>query len=128
MSNEVWHVALKPGTTEMQDVILADVDPNDLETIETLLSTSILVSHVIKTERDSYLLISDGECERPYPSVMIWRVEISGEERTVVDMRQKDGWIIKYVWREWLMPEETDAEYVPPSQFLVMMKRQSLHP
>ena len=38
MSNIMWHVALKPGTTEMQDVILADVDPNDYETIGTLLS------------------------------------------------------------------------------------------
>ena len=100
---------------------MADVAPNDFETIGTLLSTSILVSHVIKTERASYLLISDGECERSYPSVMIWRVEISGEERTVVDMRQEDGWIIKHVWREWLMPEKTDAEYVPPNQFLMMI-------
>ena len=25
MSNIMWHVALKPGTTEMQDVILADI-------------------------------------------------------------------------------------------------------
>ena len=122
MSNVMWHVALKPGTTEMQDVILADIDPNDFEFIGTLLSTSTLISHVIKTERDSYLLISDGECERPYPSVMIWRIEISGEESTIVDMRQEDGWIIKHVWREWLMPEETDAEYVPPNQFLLMMK------
>ena len=51
MSIAMWHVALKPDTTEMQDVILADVGPNDFETIGTLLSTSILVSHVIKTER-----------------------------------------------------------------------------
>lgn len=122
MSNAMWHVALKPDTTEMQDVILADVDPNDFETIGTLLSTSILVSHVIKTERDSYLLISDGECERPYPSVMIWRVEISEDESTIVDMRQEDRWIIKHVWREWLMPEDTDVEYIPPKQFLVMQR------
>ena len=123
MSNIMWHTALKPGTTEMQDVILADVDPNDYETIGTLLSTNILTSRVIETEQGSYLLISDGECERPYPSVMIWRVEASREEINIVDMRQKDGWIIKHVWQEWLMPEETDAEYVPPSQFLLMMRK-----
>ena len=33
MSNDVWHVALKPGTTIMKDVIFADLDVNDLETI-----------------------------------------------------------------------------------------------
>ena len=122
MSNIMWHVALKPGTTEMQDVILTDVDPNDFETIGTLLSTNILVSRVIETEHSNYLLISDGECERPYPSVMIWRVEDYGEEINIVDMRQEDVWIIKHVWREWLMPEETDAEYAPPKQFMLMMK------
>ena len=52
-----------------------------------------------------------GEYKRPYPSVMIWRVEVSEEESTIVDMRQEDGWILKHVWREWLMPEKTDAEY-----------------
>ena len=123
MSKAMWHLALKPGTTEMQDVILADVDPNDFETIGTLLSTNILVSRVIETEQSSYLLFSDGEGERPYPSVMIWRVEDYGEEINIVDMRQEDGWIIKHVWREWLMPEETDAEYAPPEQFLMVMKK-----
>ena len=123
MSNIMWHVALKPGTTEMQDVILTDVDPNDYETIGTLLSTNILVSRVIETEQSNYLLISDGECERPYPSVMIWRVEISEEESTIADMRQEDGWILKHVWREWLMPEGIDAEYVSPKNFIVMGRK-----
>lgn len=123
MSNTMWHVALQPGTTEMQDVILADVDADDFETIGTLLSASLLKRQVVETERGSYLLICDGECERPYPSVMIWRVETAGEERTIVDMRQEDSWIVKYIWREWLMPERTDAEYVPPSRFLVLMRQ-----
>ena len=122
MSNTMWHVALKPGTTEIQDVILADVDANDFETIGTLLSTNVLISQIIESEQNGYLLIFDGEYERPYPSVMIWRIEISGEERAVVDMRQEDGWIMEHVWREWLMPEETDAEYIPPNQFLVMKR------
>ena len=38
----------------------------------------------------------------------------------IVNMKMEDVWILKHVWREWLMPEETDAEYVPPKQFLVM--------
>ena len=123
MSNIMWHVALKPGATRMQDVILADIDANDFETIGSLLSTSILKSQIIEAEHCSYLLICDGEYERPYPSVMIWRVEISEEEKAIVDMRPEDSWIVEYVWREWLMPEETDAEYVPPKRFLLMQKQ-----
>lgn len=123
MGNDMWHVALKPGTTEMQDVILADIDANDFETIGTLLSASVLRRQVIETERGSYLLMCDGECERPYPSVMIWRLGASEEKSTVVDMRQEDSWIVKYIWREWLMPEKTDAEFVPPERFLLVMKK-----
>ncbi len=67
-------------------------------------------------------MICDGECERPYPSVMIWRVEIPEKERTIVDMRQEDAWIVRYIWREWLMPVETDAEYVPPKSYIVITK------
>jgi hypothetical protein len=37
-------------------------------------------------------------------------------------MRYEDGWIVEYVWSEWLMPEEADAEYVPPNQIPIMMK------
>ena len=116
------YVALEPGTTRMQDVIAANVDANDFETIGSLLSTSIVISKVIDAEQCRYLLMCDGEYERPYPSVMIWRIEILEGKKTIVDMRQEDGWIIKYVCTEWLMPEETDAEYVPPNQILVMMK------
>lgn len=123
MSNTMWHVALKPGTTEMQDVILADLDIDDFETFGYLLSTSHLKGKVLESERGNYLLMYGGEYERPYPSIMIWRVEITEDENTVVDMRQEDGWIVKYVWREWLMPEETDAEYVPPKQMLVMQRK-----
>ena len=35
----------------------------------------------------------------------------------------EDSRIVEYVWREWLMPEEMDAEYIPPDQFLVMMRK-----
>ena len=122
MSNTMWHVALKPGTTEIHDVILANLNIDDLETISYLLSTSHLKGRVLETERGNYLLMYGGEYDRPYPSIMIWRVEISEEENTVVDMRQEDGWIVKHVWREWLMPEETDAVYIPPNRFFVMMR------
>ena len=123
MGNDMWHVALKPGTSRMQDIILANLDVNDFETIGTLLSTSILKSQVIETRLGSYLLMCDGEYERPYPSVMIWRLEIFEGKRIVADMRQEDGWIVEHIWRKWLMPKGTDAEYVPPNQFLVMSKQ-----
>ncbi len=42
MRNIMWHVALGPGTTRMQDVILADLAVNDFETIGCLLSTNNL--------------------------------------------------------------------------------------
>lgn len=119
----MWHVALEPGTTKLQDVILADVAPNDFETIRGLLSTSHLEGKVFEFELGSYLLAYGGEYERPYPSVMIWRVELSEVECTIVDMCKEDRWIVKYVWREWLMPDETDVEYVPPKQFLLMMRQ-----
>ena len=34
----------------------------------------------------------------------------------------EDAWIVERVWRDMLMPEATDAEYVPPKRFLVMAK------
>ena len=33
MSNTMWHVALEPGTTKMQDVILANIAVSDFEMI-----------------------------------------------------------------------------------------------
>ena len=33
-----------------------------------------------------------------------------------------DAWIVEYVWRDMLMPETTDAEYVPPKRFIAMTK------
>jgi len=71
MSNIMWHVALEPGTTRMQDVILEDLDVDDFETIGILLSTSQLKGKVFEPERGDYLLMYGGEYERPYPGVMI---------------------------------------------------------
>lgn len=122
MGNTMWHVALAPGTTRMQDVILADLAVNDFDTICYLLSTNRLKGKVLETERGSYLLMCGGEYERPYPSIMIWRVKITEEENTIMDMKQEDAWIVERIWREWLMPEDADAEYVPPNQILAMMR------
>ena len=79
MSNTMWHVALKPGTTEMQDVILADLDVNDFDSIGAFLASGHLKGKVLETERGGYLLMYGGEYARPYPGIMIWRLERSEE-------------------------------------------------
>ena len=120
MSNVMWHVALEPGTTRMQDVIVADIQVDDFETITFLLRTNQLKGKVFETERGGYMLMYGGECERPFPSIIIWKLRISEDESFIENMQMEDAWILKHVWRWWLMPEETEAEYVPPKQFLVM--------
>ena len=121
MENYMWHVALEPGTTKLQDVIIAKIAIAEYDTLCLLLGSRHLVGKQYGDEKGGYVLLHAAEYERPYPSIMIWRIEITDCENTVVDMRQEDGWIVKHVWREWLMPEVTDAEYVPPKQFLMMI-------
>ena len=73
MSNDMWHVALEPGTTKMQDVISASISIGDIETISMLLSSTNPKAQDIEVKDGGYLLMYGGEYERPYPSVMIWR-------------------------------------------------------
>ena len=127
MSNVRWHVALEPGTTRMQDVIVADIQVDDLETIAFLLRTNQLKGKVFETERGGYMLMYGGEYERTFPSVIIWKLRISEDESFIENMQMEDAWILKHVWREWLMPKETDAEYFPPKQFLVMERGASMY-
>ena len=125
MGNDVWHVALEPGTTRMQDVIVADIEVDDFQTINYLLSTKHLKGKVYEMERGNYLLMYGGEYGRPVPSLMLWKLEVAEDGDTIVDMTMEDAWILEHVWRQWLMPEETDARYVPPKQFLVMQRQKS---
>lgn len=121
MSNDVWHVALEPGTTKMQDVILARIDINDIQTISYLLSTERPKGKLLETEQGGFLLMYGGEYERPFPSIMIWRVADRNGETIIKDMRPEDAWIVEHVWRELLMPEATEAKYVPPKRFLLVV-------
>lgn len=123
MSKVMWHIALEPGTSKIQDVIIANLDANDFETIGMLLSTNHVDGKVFETKHGSYMLMYGGEYERPFPSVIIWGVEILEEECLITDMRREDAWIVEQIWREWLMPEKTDAEFVPPEQFIVMSSK-----
>ena len=120
MKNVMWHVALEPGTTKMQDVMVASVVANDFGLLSALLSTNNLKGKVFEFGEVGYMIVYGGEYSRPFPSVIIWRPSITEDESFIEDMRAEDGWIVKHVWREWLMPEETDAKYVPPKQFIVM--------
>ena len=123
MSNTMWHVALEPGTTRMQDVILADLEVYDFQAINYLLSTNHLKGREFATEYGGFLIMYGGEYERPFPSVLIWRYENLNDECFIKDMRQEDAWIVEHVWRDMLMPETTDARYIPPKRFLVMAKK-----
>ena len=124
MCNVMWHVALEPGTTRMQDVIVSSISIGDIELISMLLSTDNPKAQDIEMEDGGYLLMYGGEYERPYPSVMIWRYR-NGEKTAVIeDMQMRDAWTLEHIWKYMLMPERTDAEYVPPKQFLVMKRRQ----
>ena len=91
----MWHVALKEGTTELQDVIIAAVPIEELELLSALLQTDRLKGRSFETDQGNFFMMYDGNTVRPL-----------------------------YVWSEWLMPEDTDAEYVPPEQFIVMGRRQ----
>ena len=106
----------------MQDIILADVDVNDFQTIKYVLSTNHLKGKVFETEWGGFLMMYGGEYERPFPSVMIWRFENQNGDGIIHDMRPEDAWIVERVWRDMLMPETTDAEYVPPKSFLVLSR------
>ena len=120
MENYMWHVALEPGTTKLQDVIIAKIAIAEYDTLCLLLGSRHLVGKQYGDEKGGYVLLHAAEYERPYPSIMIWRFRKVGEEKFIEDMRQEDAWVLEHIWRNWLMPEETDAEYVPPKQFLVM--------
>ena len=120
MENYMWHVALEPGTTKMQDVIIAKLAIDDFDTISFLLSSNDLRGRVFEEERGGYGLVYGGEYKKPYPSVIVWRFRNTEDGSIVENMQPGDAWVLEEIWRWWLMPEETDAEYVPPKQFLVM--------
>ncbi len=122
MTNDMWHMALKLGTSRLQDIVVANLPIDDLDTIAGLLSTEHLKGKEISSNRGNYLLMYGGEYQRPYPSVIIWKFSVRGDQNIVEDMRPEDGWIIEHIWKEWLMPEDTEEEYVPPEGFVVMMK------
>ena len=110
MKNVVWHVAVDPDTKQIETVIAAELEVDDVELISMLLSTDRLKGKTIETNDGGFLLMYGGEYERPLPEVMIWRFENEGGGRRVKDMREEDYWIVEYVWREWLMPEGAEVE------------------
>ena len=125
MVNKMWHIAIEEGTTRLQDVVVASVPIEDLALLRVLLSTQHLKGMSVETERGNYLLMYDGDSERPYSDVIVWRYRVEGDENIIEDMQMEDSWILEHVWRYWLMPEETDAEYVSPGQFVMMGRRKS---
>ena len=110
MKNVVWHVAVEPDTKQIETVIAAELEVDDVELISMLLSTDRLKGKTIETNDGGFLLMYGGEYERPLPEVMIWRFENEDGNSYIKDMRPEDSWIVEYVWREWLMPEGAEVE------------------
>lgn len=120
MVNRMWHIAIEEGTARLQNVVVASVSIDDLALLQGLLATQHVKGFPVETEHGNYLLMYDGDSQRPYRQVIIWRYRIEEDRNIIEDMRMEDAWILEPVWRYWLMPEETDAEYVPPGEFVVM--------
>ena len=110
MKNVVWHVAADTDTKQIETVIAAELEVDDVELISMLLSTDRLKGKTIETNDGGFLLMYGGEYERPLPEVMIWRFENEDGNSYIKDMRPEDSWIVEYVWREWLMPEGAEVE------------------
>ena len=120
MKNIMWHIGTRHGTAELQDVVAAAISIGEIDLLSALLNTNRLKGASIESDRSSYLLMYNGEAARPYNEVIVWKCRTEGDESIIDDMGMEDSWIVEYVWRNWLMPEDTDEEYVPPEQFLVM--------
>ena len=121
---KAWHVALEPGSSELQDVIIPRIPFDDLEMIGLLLETDHVKAKPVETEDGGYLLLYDGKCGRPYPSVMIWRyiTDENTDENLITDMEFRDSEIIEYVWDNYLMEEGHDQEFTRPGYFILMEK------
>ena len=121
MANTAWQIALKLGTTGLQDIVKVNLSVDNTELIQVLLSTQELICDDFETEQGNFLLMYAGEYERPYPSILIWRYRLSGgsgEERIIEDMREEDSWVLEPIWKEWMTPAGFDAEYIPPERTL----------
>lgn len=123
MANTMWHMALEPRTSRLQDVIIASIEIDDFDLLHTLLSTENLKGMPVETETGNYLIMYGGEYQRPFPSVIVWRYENLNGESIVVDMQMKDSWVIEQIWGHWLMPEKSNDQYIPPEQFTMMGRK-----
>ena len=119
MANTAWQIALKLGTTGLQDIVKVNLSVDNTELIQVLLSTQKLICDDFETEQGNFLLMYAGEYERPHPSILIWRYRLSGdsgEERIIEDMREEDSWILEPIWKEWMTPAGFDVEFIPPEK------------
>ena len=118
--NMMWRLALKKGTTELSDVFAGELPFGNLPLLMQILQVKVLKSAPIETPFGNYLLMFDGEEARPFSQIMVWRYRLEGNRKIIEDMRMEDAWILENIWRYWLMPEDTDAEFVPPKGIITM--------
>ncbi len=126
MQNVMWHVALEPGSKKMQDVIVAKMAFNDLEQIGSLLGTNRVKGSGLEAGNKGYFIMYGGEYERPYPSIIIWKYKVTEDGNIICDLEQEDGWILKQIWRDWLVGENETCSYEPPKSFLIMERKENL--
>ena len=88
--NIVFHVALN-SEGKLQPAINARLRIDDRKTLEQLLSTdNIDAVEISAADGRRYALVFDGNCCKPYPSVMIWRYENKEWGSLIVDMEERD--------------------------------------
>ena len=122
--HRAWHVALEPGSSKMQDVIVPLISFEDFEMISLFLSSEHVKAAQVKSEDGGYLLMYDGKSQRPYPSIIIWRYQTDEETKgnLITDMTFDDAPIIEYVWKNYLIEEGGDQEFIKPNYYIFMEK------
>ena len=105
-SNEVlmWHVALDRSGA-LQPIMAMSI-PFCQEVIMKLLQTDKPGGVTIDLDSEHhYFFAYDNNQKRPYPSVMIFRYEVTDRGNIVRDMRQEDMCAVAYASENLLRPE-----------------------
>ena len=102
-SDEVlmWHIALEPSG-RLQPIVAAFIPP-DPEVLKVLLQTDRPNAKSVDLDEDHhYLFAFDNNLTRPYPSVMIFRYEVTEEANILRDMREEDLRAVPYAVEHFL--------------------------
>lgn len=105
-SNEVvmWHIALEKSGV-LQPIMAARI-PFSQDVIMMLLQTDKPGGTTVDLDSDHhYFFAYDNNKKRPYPSVMIFRYDITDKGNILRDMRQEDMRAVSYASENLLRAE-----------------------